>query len=80
MLAKILGGGLKWLASFGTGMLASLLFYVLGLIGISEGKLAPILWAFIIAAVAKVVGALVATYGPAPTPETPPAMSAGRRP
>jgi hypothetical protein len=66
-MGKLLGKPLAWLASFGTGMVSALLFYLLGLIGVAEGTAAPVVWGFITVGVTKFVGWLVATYGPTPT-------------
>lgn len=66
-LGKLLGKPLAWAASLGTATLSGLAFYGLGLIGFAEGKVSPVVYGAIVAAVAKLVGWLVATYGPKPT-------------
>lgn len=61
-----LGSPLKWMASLGTGTLSGLAFYAFGLLGFSETKMAPALFAIVAAGVAKGVGWVVSNYGPQP--------------
>jgi hypothetical protein len=58
---------LRWLASLGTGTLSGLAFYLFGRIGLREGKIAPALFAIVVAGVAKLVTWFIGKYGPLPT-------------
>lgn len=77
-----LTGTLKWLASLGTAVLIPFAYWLLSLVGIREGHTALAAMVVVGALVAKLVGWLVATYGPRPTTPTngKPAMRSTRKP
>ena len=70
-LASLLGGPLKWVASLGTAVVSGLVFWLLSLVGLRDGVTDPLLFGFVVAAVAKFVGWFIATYGPKPTNPVP---------
>ena len=70
-MSKLLGKPLAWLASLGTGAVTALCFWGLAQFGIHEARTSALLFPVIVTIVAKVVGWIVATYGPKPISDAP---------